>query len=248
MTALTLTPDPVNAAVTVQVTGAPAGALTITRSDAAGWAYVRLTSGQAPIAGVLTVVDAEAALTGQIRYHVKDSAGDITSASVTLAAGPRPRLAAAVLPAFAASPDQIIEDETTRTVHTVHDVIGATDPLPVLAPARRPERVLTAYAASFDTAQELMAVATSSYILRYRCANPAMDAYLVVTEARLSPLELLQTGWAWAVTITARETSAPRSVLLGSVGWTFADVTADYPTYAALSSEFATFADMVIAP
>lgn len=84
MTALTLTPQPDTASVAVQITGAPAGAVAITRVDANGSRPVRLRSGQTPISGSLTVTDYEAALTGPIRYDVVDSASATTSAYASM--------------------------------------------------------------------------------------------------------------------------------------------------------------------
>lgn len=57
-------------AVLIEVTGAPAGGLTIYREDMNGPGTVRLLAGQVPISGALTVYDYEAALTGTVYYGI----------------------------------------------------------------------------------------------------------------------------------------------------------------------------------
>jgi hypothetical protein len=70
--------------VLLQITGAPAGAVVITRTDTNGTGLVRLRTGQLPIAGALTVTDYEPALLGGIRYDVVDAASVTTTASTAL--------------------------------------------------------------------------------------------------------------------------------------------------------------------
>lgn len=88
MTSLTLTSQPNTASVLVQITGAPTGPVTITRTDANGSHPVRLLAGQAPIGGILTVTDYEPSMTGSVRYDVRDAVSVTTSKSVVVADSP----------------------------------------------------------------------------------------------------------------------------------------------------------------
>ena len=69
-TALYVTPKPESAAVLIEVVGAPAGPLDITRTDNNGTSLVRLQENQEPISGALSITDHEAAIEGNITYSV----------------------------------------------------------------------------------------------------------------------------------------------------------------------------------
>ena len=71
MSTFTATPLPDLAAVRLEVAGAAAGALPITRTDRNGAHLVRQLPGQETSAGLLVVVDYEAALEGDVRYDLE---------------------------------------------------------------------------------------------------------------------------------------------------------------------------------
>lgn len=251
MTALALTTDTTLARVTLAVTGAPAGAVTITRVDANGANPVRLQTGQAPIAGAITVTDYEPAMVGTVRYDVKDSAQVITSASTTLdTPGAQPRIAQVQLPAIAAVPTAVTGyDAARRSATVVHWIEGRADPVVILRPPHTREGTLTAWAGSYAAADTILDVVTPGVVLMLRQADhPGMDMYLAVTESRVTPMDNLVTGWSWAVAATYVEVKAPTSPLLGAAGWTFAQVTAANTTFDALTSTYPTFTALAVGP
>lgn len=247
MTVIALTPQPGTASVLIQISGAPAGPLTLTRSDEYGVVPVRMTEGQLPIAGLLTVVDAEACLTGSVTYSATDSSGTVT-ASTTLAGVSRlARLASVQLPAFAAAPDQIIDYRADQTPATsIHQPIGRPDPIAVLAPALTRQGTLTALCTDAAALADLQQLAAAGHIIRYRqTLHGSLDMYLVVTAITPRPEDLADDGWLWALDIGYREVRSPVLPLLGSAGWTYADVAATYSTYVALSLAFDSYVELV---
>lgn len=251
MTALVLTPNTTTAAVTLAITGAPAGDVTVTRVDSNGAAPVRRQTGLVPIAGAMTVTDYEPALTGTVRYDVVDSASVTTSASTTLAmAGTGPRVASVQLPSVLAKPSFVTGYEATRRSNTVvHWPEGRGDPVVILRPPHTREGTLTAFAEDYAKAVTMLSVIGPGAFLQLRQADhPGMDMYFAVLEASVEPLELATAGWVWSVRADYVEVKSPTVPLLGAAGWTFATATASAATFSALRSTYATFADLTVGP
>jgi hypothetical protein len=249
VTALTLTPNTEAATIALVVTGAPAGDVTITRVDANGANPVRRQTGHVPSGGGIIVIDYEPAMVGTVRYDVYDSALVTTSASTTLdTPGMLPRIAQVQLPAVVAVPDAVTGYDAARSSATVvHWVEGRQDPVVILRPAHTRQGTLTAWASSYAAGEAILDVLAPGVILMLRQADHAgMDMYLAVIESRVSPLDQLTDGWSWAVNATYVEVKPPTLPLLGAAGWTFADVTAGYVTFASVVSSFATFTDLAI--
>lgn len=251
MTALTLTPQPVTASVLIQITGAPAGAVVISRTDINGTGTVRLRSGQLPIAGALTVTDYEAALTGLVRYDVVDTAPATTTASTTLEGlvsgaqisgvqEPQLNYQPAIVTGYDASRD---------TGSAVLRVLGRPDPVIVLAPTRTREGKLEIWATDSASAFEAGRVLAAARVLMLRQPDqPGMDMYFLAQRIDTTPLQRVVGGWRWQTTCTYVELRNPTLPLLGAAGWTYNDVVTTYPTYAAVRTRFATFNDLLVGP
>lgn len=251
MTAVTLTPNGATASVTVAVTGAPAGNVTLTRVDANGPAPVRRPAGLVPIAGAMTITDYEPSLLGTVRYDVVDSANVTTSSSTTLGlAGTGPRVTNVQLPSLAATPDYVSGYNANRDSGTVvHWVEGRADPVVILRPMRTRQGQLSLHAEDYAHAQAMLAVLAAGQLLQLRQADhPGLDMYFAVRSSSLEPLQLLTTGWMWTVRTEYTEVKSPTVPLLGAAGWTFAAATAAYPTFSAMRSTYARFADLTVGP
>lgn len=253
MTTLTATPSGVTpGAVVLEVDATPTDApVIITRVDANGAAPVRLLAGQAPISGSLTVTDHEAALSGLIRWDVLDSAGVTTSTTLTLEGTvPGPLIAAVQLPGQACAPRAVTGYASRRTSSSVvHWVEDRADPVVILRRARTREGSLTVWASSYADAADIMGVTAPGVLLHLRQPDhPGMDMYFVTLDAEPSPETLTAAGWVWTVRLNYVEVKVPAVPLLGAAGWTFADLTAGYPTFSAVRSAFVDFGALTIGP
>lgn len=252
MTALALTPQPITASVLLQITGAPAGALTITRVDENGVGLVRLRTGQVPIAGALTVVDNEASMTGSIRYDVLDSASATTSGTTSLngLVGNNPFLSAVQLPQQTVVLESITGYGGSRqSSSTVHDIVGRADPVVVLGPARTRAGRLTVWCSDYAQAQAVQDMFAMSRVLMLRQpTHPGLDMYFTASNSDLEPLTNTDEGWRWQAVCEYREVRSPNSPLLGAAGWTYANVPGAYPTYAAVRGAFTDYGDLAAGP
>jgi hypothetical protein len=253
VTTLTATPSGITpGAVLLEVDATPTDApVVLTRVDANGAAPVRLLAGLVPISGSLTVVDHEAALSGIIRYDVIDSA-DVTTTDTTTLEGTvtGPRIASVQLPSRSTAPRAATGYESRRTSPSVvHWVEGRADPVVILRPARTREGSLTLLAASYEDAHDMMDTVAPGVILLLRQPDhPGMDMYFVVLDVEPTPEELTDAGWVWTVRASYVEVKAPAVPLLGSAGWTFADLTAGYPTFSAARAAFVDFGALTVGP
>lgn len=248
MTALALTPQPATASVILEVTGAPAGAVVITRSDANGAVPVRLREGQAPIAGALTVVDYEPALVGTVTYDVVDSASVTTTATTSLAGlVVLPQLASVQLPQLSYEPELVTGYAGSRESGAgVLRPIGRRDALLLMAPSRMREGTLEIWCRDYDdaaAAEHLLAA--GEYLMFRQNDYPGMDMYFAASRIRIEPLSNTDAGWRWQTVCEFIEQRPPALPLLGAAGWTFDDV-AGYASFAAVRADFEDFGALVV--
>lgn len=249
MTALTATVDNDLAAVLLQVTAAPAGPVTIERTDRNGVAAVRLMDGEEPISGAMTVRDWEPALTGTVTYTVTDAAAGTATATVTTAVA-LPVLMAAVLPHSRATLAAVTDfSDESEMGGTVHQVIGRAEPLVIGAGHTLATGSLTVYAGSFEDAQAVAAVARAGNVLLLRQPTYAgMDRYLTARRASVRPRNDDTTPRRWDVELAYLEQASPDGPLESAAGWNYAAHTALGLTYAQSTAQFATYRDRVIGP
>lgn len=248
-TALVLTPQPSTASVLVQITGAPAGPVVITRTDANGTNLVRLRVGQAPIAGALTITDYEPALLGALRYDVVDAALVTTTGSTTLdglVAGPQ--IAGVQLPGLDFQPQLITGYTAAREgSSTVHEIVGRADPVVVLGPTRLRRGRLEVWVADYAEGIDLVGVLAQARILMLRQPDhPGMDMYFLATSVPIEPLAKTSAGWRWSVEFDFVELRSPALPLLGAAGWTFDDVASGYSTFASVRAAFDDFDELLV--
>ncbi|MBD3782443.1 MAG: hypothetical protein IE926_05715 [Micrococcales bacterium] len=247
---LTLTPDAATASVLIQITGG-SGTLpaTVIRTDANGSNPVRLRDGQGFTAGSLTVVDAEAALTGPITYTARSGSGvvfpDNGYATTTLDGLVSGSVVTGVqLPQLAFRPQVVTGYEAAReSSSTVHRPIGRDEPVVIFGPTRLREGTLTMYAADLATARNMVGVLSGATRLMLRQPDHAgMDMYFAALRSRVTPDEYAIGGWRWAVECDYVETRSPALPLLGTAGWTYGSTTAAFSTYAATGTALPTYA------
>jgi hypothetical protein len=249
MTALVLTPQPSTASVLLQITGAPAGPVVITRTDVNGSGSVRLRVGQVPIAGALTLTDYEPALLGDLTYDVVDSANAVVSETTTLEGTvTQPQIGGVQQPGLEFDPQLITGYTSTRSgSSTVHELVGRADPVVVLGPTRLRRGRLSVWLADYAAAAACIGVLAQARILMLRQPDyPGMDMYFLATELPAQPLAKTSQGWRWSVEFDYVELRSPSLPLLGAAGWRFDDVASGYPTFAAVRSTFADFDALLV--
>lgn len=247
MTALVLTAKPSIAAVLIEITGAPAGAVTITRTDLNGSGTVRLQEGQQPISGSLTIFDYEAALNGTVSYDVLDSASAVTSGSVSTNVA-QPFINAVVLPHKNQQIDYVTDyDSQQDNSSSVHWIIGREDPLVISGPLRLREGTLNLYVTSYAEALAVKNVAATGEVLLFRQPTfQGLDMYLVPTRVAIRPDERMSSGRHWTVDISYNEVKIPSGPVRSST-WNYDAVTA-LGTYNTVKAQFATYNALVAGP
>lgn len=231
--------------------GTRPASLSIVRSDANGVGSVRLRTGQAPISGVLNVTDYEPALLGNVTYDVVDVEQVRTTATTTLAGlVTTPRIVGVQEPQLVAAPELVTGYDSRReSGSAVLRVIGRGDPVVLLAPTRTREGRLEIWARDYADALAAADVMAESRILLLRqITHPGMDMYFLAQSVSTEPLQRAADGWRWQTTAQYVEVRNPNLPLLGGAGWSFDDVVAGYPSFAAVRSGFADFNDLAVGP
>lgn len=249
MTALALLAQPATSSVLLTITGAPAGPVTIARTDSNGVRTVRLRVGQEPSAGTLVLVDYEPALTGDLRYEVTDSASAVTVASLAGGLALTGTVIGSVyLPQYAVPVAAITGYESGRDRETiVHEVLDRADWLVTFGPARGRRGTLTVHCASYSSAAALDALCSrlGEPLQLRQPTHPGLDMYFTVTRSRVVPA--VDGASSWTVELDYTEQAWPSGPLLGAAGWTVASAAA-WGTVVQVRSDFATCAALVAGP
>ena len=247
--ALNATADNDLAAVLLEVTGAAAGPVVITRSDHNGTLTVRLADGQEPISGGLTVRDFEVALFGVATYTVTDSAAATASDTATMAVA-SPVLMAAVLPTARQSLVAVTDYDSARDgAAMVLDVKDRPDPLIITSPLRLRAGSLSVWTGTYEDALAVEDTAASGEVLLFRQPTYiGMDMYFTPLSLSVKPIAMETTPARWEVTVTFKEGAPPDGPLLSAAGWNYDAHTATGMTYAQSLIAFPTYNDRVIGP
>lgn len=226
-TTLTLATVPEVGAVRLTVTGAPAGDLVITRTDANGSRPVRLLPGQAPIGGSLVTRDYEAALSGLITYQLVGDTGAVVAASTSLDVQ-AVIVSVPVRPArWSAAGTVTAWSESRASGAIVHQVPDRPDPIVITGPLGSRSGTATLRVPTYlgaDAIRELPNLGDT--ILIRQPSYPGLDVYATVDRMDVDPAEVTGQLVEWDVRVTFREVAAPTAPLLGAADWTLADVAA----------------------
>jgi hypothetical protein len=239
MTTLTLTPLPDLGAVRIEVAGAPAGALSIIRTDANGSREVRQAPDQVTSAGTLVLVDYEPALAGDVAYTADGAAASTTLDG--LVAGPV--VASVVRPARRADVQALVDyAETYPGTPSALHVIDRDDPIVLLGNAARRQAEAGLQVETYAQAQAVVESIRAGSVVMFRQVTYAgMDAYGVVTSTRVAPTLTDLDEPAWLVSIGYLAVPAPDDALAGAAAWTYQDVLDLGVTYVQLRALFATY-------
>lgn len=242
MTAVTAQLTPAADAVTLTVTGAPLGPLTLTRRDHNGVAAVRVPASLALTGPTVTVTDYEVALGGPVRYLVADASGAATLVDVLMpgAAGPqlrrthRPDVAAVHGAAILAVLDA---PASQRLLHTAHEVIGREDVVYTTGRLRLREGVLTILCPDLPSAHEVRRVYGAGQTVRLRAVDQdGLDMHHLGLLVALT--EDATVGGRWQVAVTYAEIVPAATRTLAA--WNLAQLAGTFATLGEVALTYAT--------
>lgn len=231
--------------VYLQPVGGATSAFALTRTDANGVNQVRLLEGQEISDGALITEDYEAALTGPITYSLVYANGQRASASTALDVEGT-FLAPSVLPQFGISGLFITGYDAAReTASTTHAVIGREEPVVRIGAVRSRRGTLTVWASDYAAMRSVLEVYRRGEVVLLRQAEHAgLDLYHVATGVREGAYDAEFKRWRLDIDFT--EVRRPDGPLLGSAGWTWDDVAANFATWDDVTDFFATWNDLQI--
>ncbi len=249
MTTLTATPQPSTASIALDLD--PTGTVSqILRTDSAGIRPVRTLPGQFPTSSPTALVDNEAALTGTVTYTVIGGGGASASTALDLI---EEWLTVPVTPAWSQRVDSPVSGSPVpglltytaerASASTVMTVIGRPDPLVNLGRLALRSGSFEVWCADAASAHAWAAIYDRGEVVQLRQTVAGLDMYHVASRTRVAPDET-----RWRLTVEYREVAWPAGDQYGVLGWSVDDVTATYPTVAAVTAAFDTVNDLTIGP
>lgn len=251
MTTLVLTPVPDFGGVRVSIDAAPAGPVTIMRTDSNGVNEVRLLAGQEPIGGTLIVMDYEAALYGSLTYKVIDaSSAEIIAVTSLAGLVTEPIVSVPVLPQKQARVKALIGYGHSRDSNAVvHNPLSRTEPIVIGGTLRCRTGSVDIFVDSFADGRAVETVLAGGETALIRQADhDGMDMYFMPLSTRLDVLSAQNDNVDWRLTVEFAESGTPDGSLHGAFGWTFADLLEQYATCSDVDAGFVDFNALVVGP
>lgn len=202
----------------------------LTRTDANGTRPVRLLPGQRVMDGGLIIEDFEAALVGSVGYAFTSPTGSQTSV-ITSLVGAKPTIAPAVFPQFGVQDLFITGYDASRGSATVeHAIIGRADPVLRLQPLQSRRGHVTIWCKDYADLVNVVDVYRRGEIVMLRQDTHAgMDFYHAATGVTEGAYD--EEFRRWRVDVAFTEVPLPRGPVLGTLGWTWDDLAAAFPTW-----------------
>lgn len=239
---LSATFDPVTAAVELDAASSvdhAYGDYTLTRTDARGTATVRTLNGYGFTSGHLLVTDGECALGGLVTYQI--TAGAETATDSVTPEGANEWLTFPLYPNLSRELGPVGSFETRYEPRdTWHEVIDRDDAVPTFGPFGQRAGTFQILCDTYADAIDIIEAYRKIRIAYLRIPEPAAASmYHAIERATIRKV-----GTAWLLEGTYREMARPAGDLIGTLGWTFDDITALGQTFDELLVTFPTFNDM----
>lgn len=240
VTTITAVPNPTTGAVVVTVT--PTAEVTaVLRTDNAGVTAVRTLDGALPTTAPVVIEDYEAPLDRPATWSVVG--GPAAQATATL---PSPDggawLTVAAAPQWSWKPAMVEDLSWSAEAGAVlHDVIDRPDPLLVTKPLRSRAGSLRVWCASAEEADAIADVYRRGQVVLARIGDTAPTSlYHVATTVRatLDPATVAAPSPRWHVDIDYRQLRRPDGPLLGTLGWSWNDLAADYGSWTEVAAAY----------
>jgi|GEM_PF-6033564 len=248
MTTVTAQVLPAVGAIRLTIT-APSGVVVskVQRSDINGPTAMRVLAGQLPYTstGAELVLDDYEAASGAVVYTITASDGAVTVPLTHPLAG-APWLGVPVLPQLSVSVESTADygaDVEARGV--LFDVADSPYPITINREATARRGSLKVYAHTYADARGVLRLVQRGQVIFLRqTEHDGMDMYFSPRRASLG-IELADgPDSRFSVSIEYAEVARPLSPLSGALGWTYAALKADQPTYSALPGTFADYTDL----
>lgn len=218
-----------------------AGDYVLTRTDARGTATVRTQAGLGFSGGQLILNDAECALGGLVTYQIT-AASETATDSLTPETD-REWLTFPIFPQLSIEAPKVGGYETSWEPRDVwFDVLDRDDRVPVFGQFGIRQGHFSFLAPDYDTALAVVAAYKRIRVAYLRLPDPPA-ASMYHTVERLTVRRFRSTA-SWLIEGLYREVARPSGDLLGTLGWTFDDITALGQSFDELSVTFPTFNDM----
>lgn len=230
-------------------------AWSITRTDALGTATVRTVDGQAfsEDSGTytLTITDHECALAGLVTYTLTatDEGDNTWTAEDSLTPSTtRSWLTFPLLPQYSLELPYVGGYEASwQPAGDVLDILDRDDPIPLPGPFGLRRGPFSILVPDFATGIAIVSAYSRLKRAQLRVPDPVRASmYHVVTGVTLRR-HAAQTD-EWVVSGTYREVASPAGYRMGTLGWSYEDVTALAIPYADLEGTFPTYADLKNGP
>lgn len=247
MPSITLTPLVGIAAVIVNVITDGKTLTTLYRYDANGSpSTVRMPSGVLPTSNPPVIIDYEPAVgASDLTYVARFSDGTSVSRNGSgLLAAASSWVSVPIWPEKAAQVQLVTGYDASRATGTrYHEIIDRPDPAVTLAPLRTRAGMLEIWCSDYAAAAAVVDVHALAQVLMFRQPDhPGLDMYYAVDgSVTAAPYQTSPPPIRWVVRVPYREVSRPAGDVVANIGWTFDAVTTEFATFADLPPEFATF-------
>lgn len=242
---ITVTALPELGAVRLVGDGVGEDVVEVWRTDNNGTRLVRTLAGALPSASFV-LEDYEAAVSGPLSYTFQHASGWKLAATTALDV-PATWLSLPVAPANAVELDMVRTYQDERAgMGTVHEVIGRRDPLAALGALRARAGRLELWCRDWPAAAAVVRLLDRPGVFLLRQPDYAgLDLWFVVTRISRQPHQETTEPRRWALEVEYRETNPQTGPLVGTLGRTWADVLAEYPTWLELQANNDTWADVI---
>jgi hypothetical protein len=246
MTTLTLDTDTVNGYVRLTIT--PTDEVTrVRRTDVNGTADVRTLTGQLPhpvVGGVLIMDDYEAGH-GSARYTVTTAAGSVTGTIVHTLNGPW--LGTPENPQFSVAVRSFTDyGASGQTLSTVHEPEGRNvPPIVIVRGASTRRGNMRIEGGAYPDALKILRIFQRGQTMLLRQPEHAgMDMYFIPMNFEIVTAAAWGKGSLFDVSLSYIEVGRPAGAMSGSLGWTWAELEAAFPTWAAVEEAYASWGDV----
>lgn len=223
------------------------GAWDIVRSDANGSATVRTQEGLGFSSGVLNVIDNEPALAGLVSYTIVAAAE--TAAASIMASTVRTWLKYPIKPHLSIEIGTL--SATYEGAYTPEDNVftplDRDDPIIVFGAFGLRSGRFEVLCDTYEQALTIVNAYKATRVALLQAPAPSqVSMYHAVRRLALRPFAPLSTRWV--ISGEYIEVARPVGPVLGTLGWAYTDVAADYTTYLDLIVAFDTYNDVTVGP
>jgi hypothetical protein len=242
MTTLILTANPDTGSVRLTIT--PTDEITrVRRTDVNGTYDVRTLTGQLPhLTGELVLDDYEA--NGLARYTITTAGASVTG-SITLPLT-SPWLGTPENPQFSVAVEGF-EDYAAggATLSTVHEPDGRLDPIVIVRGATTRRGTMRVYGGTYAEALKILRIFRRGQTMFLRQTDhPGMDMYFIPMTFDIVTALAGRSASVFDVTLNYLEVGRPAGALSGALGWTWAGLTAAFPTWGDVFDSYDSWGDV----